>query len=462
MAINQQRGQAIDQMAAVEAYHEKGLAIPTQGNIDDLYAEMYQYMTTKMAEAKRAKKPCLFVFGETHPTPLGKSSLIVEKIAIRIAKRLGIKNIYLENHPEALSDRRRFLAGEFEKAKIDDPKKYEFIKHKMNVINHILRDPITSTFNLIAAEPKRVTDPVARENMMIDTMSKGSGSGIFLVGLKHLKACAENSRLNKKYRVSSICTQPRDVLGRHAALDDPAYKDHFDFAANSEKVKQFSIKGKLVDTDPDLLSDMVEQSDRTFEPSEPSKSKKTTAKLKSKFKDHAPARTSVAPGMILHSEKVSSLESSHHLALPVSSPQSFSFLNLTRIDSSLVQPLIQLGLWAGSKLSLCPRPLSVDIPIISESIAAEASASRQLSTMGMTIESSLNYLFGKSFVNGDRETQVKMRKFLIEVVNGNVSKDIGEEFNAIANISNVHERVKQLTKLMESTAGERCLLRPAF
>lgn len=456
MQTNQQREQTIDQLASIEANLEKELAVPTQESINSLYAEMYQFMSEKLNAAKRAKKPCLFVFGETHPVQLAKSSLIVEKIAIRIANRLGIKNIYLENGPDALASRRNFVS-DFEKTKKQDPTKYDFFSRKINIVNHVLRDPIMNTFNLIAAEPKRGSTVAEREKIMVDTLSKGSGSGLYLVGLKHLKVCAESDRLHKKYRVSTINTQPIDLIERMAKVDDPLDKDLFDFAVNTEKVKQFSIKAKLVETDPDLLLDRVEKADKAFVP--PTSKKSSTTKLKSKLNEQPIVIPPSVP-YIPCGEPKSSLASAQYPALlgSVSGSSTSLWSNVTQIDSSLVQPLIQLGLWMGSKLGYCPKPFSANFPIVSESVAAEVSASRQLCKMGMTMDSALEYLFSKKYARGNIESRDKMRKFLIDVVNGNVLKEIGEEFNALANISNAHERAKQLNKLMESTAGDRCLL----
>lgn len=460
MASIRDREQMIDQWATIESFHERDLAVPTQESINRLYTDMYQHMNTQLIAAKRAHKPALFVFGETHPGQLGRSSIIVERIAIRIAHRLGIKNIYLENGPNELAGRKKFIS-EFEQLKKQDPNKYNYFNHKMNVVNSVIRDPIINQFNLKAAEPARGATFAEREKIMMETISKGHGSALYLVGLKHLKVCGVDARLNKKYQVSLINSQPKDIIDRIAQRDKevrPADQELYDFALNSEKVNKFSVEGKLVDTDPDLLLAMVDKADKAFTPPVSKKSKASTTTLKEKLK----APTSVTPPAAPHlpyPEPRSSLSSTQYPTLAPSECGLLTslFSNITQLDSSRIQPLFQLGMWVGAKFGLCPKPFSADVPFVTPALAAEASANRQLCKMGMTIDSSVRYLFGKKYENGDKETQEKMRKFVIDVVNGNVPKDIGEKFNAHANIGNAHERAKQLNKLMESTAGERCL-----
>jgi hypothetical protein len=429
---------------------------PIQEDITKLYKDIYDYVGTQLANAKQAGKPCLFVLGETHPTFMGKSSLVVEKIFIHVAKRYGIQDIYLENGPKDLHDRRDLIPN-YEKIKIENPALYEEVFNKMNVVNHILQDAaLIEGCQLIPAEPTRKNTFPEREAIMCQTISKGKSSGIYLVGLKHLKGTSECAALSKKFLVSPVCTQPTDIVNQHAKNDNRGHQDLFNFAMDPKKSKQFSVPGKLDTANVHTLLDMVAEAEKTFVPP---KATSTTSKVTSKLveKQNAPVGISTAQSTQVPSaqQTVQKITASHPTALisgaeSTASPRA-AIVKMTPPPEYSANDFLQLGLWIGSRFGLCSNPFQNSTVIAhahKTSVTAEISANTKLQKMGMNFESSLEYLFGKIYARSDKDYQKKIKSFLVDVLNGEVSGEMGRQFNEIANLSNAFERAKQLEKLM--------------
>lgn len=440
------RATAMDAEAQKELPISAAYPKPTQSYFNKLFGEIYVFIKDNLATSSRLGKPSLFIIGETHPTLLGKSSLVVEKMFVKAAAKLGIKKIYFENGPEQLKQKLDYRKPHKE-SRLSNPAHYKHINERMNIGNHIVSDPIISKFKLMATEPVRVEGSPAREKVMFNTVAKGKETSLFIVGNNHLQNGTENKLLQEKYHVVPVCTQPTEILLRYKESASPHDRIALDYATNPLKVKQFGIRQHLHIVDADKLSAMVDKAEAAFE-------KEQRQEAVRIFEEKVPAE----PIVVEHKELPAPTSC---LALPpVDAPDRVSNTTYSVIGSlNTAATLFQGAMWAGSLFGFCANPFFKPAAIkpapATLAEKAEKSAALRLRQMGLTSESALKQLFGKKFTAGTAEDKEQMKNFMTDVLNGNVSPEVGNLFNQASILVNLHERAKQLTTLMHSSAAER-------
>lgn len=442
-----------DNIAAKAASNEKHLKPPTQNQINNLYIKIYNFMEERIAAARAQGKSCLFVIGETHRTDLGKSSMLVEKMFMHAGKRLGIKNLIVENGPDELRQKLEF-APMLEKMKIENPEQYKIINNKMNVVNHIVKEKtLMEHYRGLPAEPTRGATPSEREKIIFHTAAQQIGSGLMFIGNKHLKGSAESTELNNKYLVVPVCAQSKKMLELTNERGTEHDKTLLQFANDPTKVKQFGISARFVTMDPDLLSNMIREADSVFTPTKDLIADSTVI-MNSKFEE---SKTIELTDLLVASTQspLSPLAIAETAEQSQTADPSFAERALVCTPVNIPGHLVcNFGMWVGSKFGWCANPFQSLVRVessdtsLSEARVQLTSAKRQLESRGINFDNSLPYLFGKSYSQGTAAEQEKMRLFLVKIVNGDVSKEMGEQFNSLSNIRNDHQRAKSLNKLM--------------
>ena len=154
------------------AKNEEKLKAPTQEQFDQLYAEVYDFMLAKKIEAEEQGKPPLFISGETHWTPLGKSSLVLETMMLHVGLELGIKTVYEETDKSSL-DQRKQLAELDAKIRTSSVEEYKKFENDMSVSVHLLKQPaFKKALTIFPTLPSGISNPDLYERHMSDAICK--------------------------------------------------------------------------------------------------------------------------------------------------------------------------------------------------------------------------------------------------------------------------------------------------
>jgi len=453
------------------AKKEEKQKAPTQHQLDELYGEIYEFMVAKKAEAEKQGKPCLFIMGETHLTPLGKSPLVVQTMMLNIGLKLGIKTLYLESDPASLEQRKQ-LAALAPKIKQKSAAEYQKFENDMAPTVHLLRQP---SFQKALTIHATIPDGVSNSNQYSSHASKyirqKQTSGIFVTGLKHLQELSQDKQLNAAYAVSIVAAPiAEQIRAIGSSKNDPT----IEFALTDPKVQRFPVPGKLIDTRVDDLLKMVDQAKNNFQPQKQTK----VAKEESKPSLSSRASESVRPvqaerivhqkpmsigeilsGSTFSAIRPSTVSNARAAAIPSFSVRSSVSQNPTATTSST--GLAMLGFWAGAKLGLCPSLSPSDLPITfshpelaaaAQEQAREASAKKLLVRKGTSLEAVLMHTFDKEYTQGTSEKREQMQAFIIDVALGDVTSTIGKAFNQYSQIGDEQLRSAQFLDLMEQHA----------
>jgi hypothetical protein len=438
---------------------EKGLAAPTQAQVNELYEEIYNFMIEAMHEAKIQDKFCIFVIGEIHATNSGKGSLVIQKIFMQIAKQLGIKNVFLEGTANMLSLTRMLMVPMLKdmRAKLSDQEYIKFA-NEQPIRFYLIEQKLLNSFTIIPSEQNE--NSLAESSIeqidqeMCNTIMANKNHGLFMVGLAHLNGISNCKLLEEIFLVYPVNTIEPEFI--RAALGEDEY---LNFAINSKKVKQFYLKARLLEANPDKLLAMVDKAHQQFLSRKTNElSHQTNSQQHAQVSRGSTAELPLTQTQLLQ-DKISmkaladSQQTTCTCKTLISAPP-------YPLETVPMHALIQAGFWAASKLGLCENPSYSAASIafsnpFSEQIyreqQQETAAKLQLSKEGSSLEAAFHYFFGKKFNRGTEAEQQKQKKFLIKVINGEFDNETRIKFAALAQTQNDHQRNKEISKLMQRT-----------
>jgi hypothetical protein len=483
---------------------ESKLQPVTQQQINTLYREIRDYMVQAKEAATREGKQALFVIGEAHTIILGKTSLVVEAIFLHIAKQLGISHLYMEGDGSILNDARE-VAQMLENDRLVNPRFYQqaVVGTRVNA-NLLSRNSLIKDLQIVPAE-QSVSEDYAdsvrrraeRETAMCRTVVNSNRPGVLRVGMEHLKGIAEHPLLKRNFRVFPVNTVRGIYINQF--VSEEQRRDNYPlymYAVTSNNVKQFLINATLATVTPAALLDMVDNAHQNFLTVQ-QRNSRSAVRRQAKSQRQPASKTAAADNplpppptpsgdaMLLAAQRPNSrpamlernvpllADSQHAQATQTSThpaqttralqPAVISWHPLEKVP---VTTLVEIGFWAASKLGFCANPLRSVVPVtfsnavvtqLSEARMQAASADLTLQQKGSSLEASARELFGNHYRMASHGRKEQLKLFLSRVVNGDVPRGIGEQFNKIvAKNTNRQYRRRlrggELISLMESEA----------
>lgn len=125
---------------------------------------------------------------------------------------------------------------------------------------------------------------------------------------------------------------------------------------------------------------------------------------------------------------------------------------------------MQFGFWFASKVGGIKKPLrplenlnftsTLSEKAYSNNIKMQA-AIRKLKKLGFEMEEVLGYLFGKYYTEEDEKNSI-IRDFFVDILVGDIDREVGLTFDSAANIHNELERWEKLHALVSDYVSEDC------
>lgn len=453
---------AVKQLLKKEIQINKNLPLPKQSDIDELYQSIYEYMSFAKKEAEKTGKPPLFVIGEIHTVGLGRNSLVVKGIFLKVAKRLGLKNCFIEAGQKDLNMRLQ-LADAGKNLKNRDPQLYKEFSEDMDIsVSMLMEGSFYGGFNVVPTETMYINDSAEREKNICNTVVRHQiAPALLTVGAKHLKGISTHKELNKYFNVYLASSETPDMGEKLMDLSGISKTNNLrnDFAWTSKSVKQFWFPAlNLLGVTPDDLLEMIKRAQTTH-----IRLTSETVYLDKQKKAFTNAPYSAPQLMSSKSVLVSQGPTQNRVSAEKASNDNNNGNNMAFPFDVPIALLTEIGFWIASKNGLCEKSSSATTFIFSNSIAEnlyqeqqqEASAELQLKKKGLSLEAALQHLFVKKYTQGTEQEQQQQRRFIIEMINGDFKNDIREKFEELTTIQNDHERSKQIYKFMLNAEKSR-------
>lgn len=377
----------------------------------------------------------------------------MEQIFLNIAQTFGIKTLFVEGNTQASKDFKEMLSSFAQQDYASEfSKQVEINSHPLSL--HLWNQTVIKDYQVIPAEDL-LSEPSfsKREMVMAKTILQEQKSALLIVGNMHLGGIYENTQLQQKFLINLVNTVDplfADILTEGAPEQYRYYKNPI--------VKNFIFTGML-ETNLFEFPKMVKKANKymiNLLKQEAAAQKPDQKEQEPIFEKLSNIKQSATPLSIGISKR----------PLPELLPSQdkiiegkFSSAQSTRypMESVPIAQLIQAGFWLAYKAGLCAKPEYNIATVVwhdkfSEDLAnkrvQEAAAERKLHQAGSSLESALDYFFGKKYTQGTQQEQLQQKQFLIDIINGNVDSEISNKFNEVTIIQNKFERHKQMAKLV--------------
>ena len=283
---------------------------------------------------------------------------------------------------------------------------------------------------------------------------------MLLTGLKHLQGLSQDKALNSEYAVTFVAAPISDQVRAMRGSENNAATE---FALTSPVVQRFTVNGKLIDTRVGKLLEMVDRAKDHFKPQAVVGDKKKQSSLPQQASQPVRPIQPEPPAHPEYAQKIGLFSSNSDVTAQPAIGQSTDVVAIrTGIPhpvetTPVVVALAAFGFWAGTKLGLCPRLSGAALPLnfndeksaqMAQERTRESSAEKFFAGQGSSLEAASIHCFDKTYSEGTLEKRQQIKAFIIDVVLGDVTPEIGKGFNQYSKITDTNLRSKKLQELM--------------